>query len=151
MKMPLSLFPSWRIEHYNLPELAKNGWVHIKMRRTVWGLAQAGIFANKRLRRKLAPFGYLEYVNTSGLWHHESRPISFTLVVDNFDVKYVNKEDVDYLIASIKTAYTLTKDWTGNVYCGIALEWDYKHGNVDMSMPGYIKKTLQEYGHTMPK
>ena len=151
MKMPLLLFPPSTIKQYNPTELAINGWVNIEMRRTVWGFAQAGILANKCLRQKLAPFGYLECENTLGLWHHESRPISFTLVVDNFDVKYVNKEDVDYLIASIKTAYTLTKDWTGNVYCGIALEWDYKHGNVDMSMPGYIKKTLQEYGHTMPK
>jgi hypothetical protein len=90
----------------------------------VWGLAQAGILSNKRLRRKLAPFRYVECKNTPGLWHHETRPISFTLVVDNFGVKYVNKEDVDHLIASIKTTYSLTKDWTGNLYCGIAMEWD---------------------------
>jgi hypothetical protein len=55
------------------------------------------------------------------------------------------------LITSIKTTYSLTKDWTGNLYCGIALGWDYKNGHVDISMPGYIKKKLQEYGHTMPK
>jgi hypothetical protein len=58
MKIPLSLFPSWTIEQYNLKELAFNGWVHIEMRRAVWGLPQAGILANKCLRRKLAPFGY---------------------------------------------------------------------------------------------
>jgi hypothetical protein len=87
-------------------------------------VAQAGILANKRLHRKLAPFGYAECENTPGLWCHETRPISFTLVVDNFGVKYVNKEDVDHLIASIKTTYSLTEDWTGNLYCGIVLEWD---------------------------
>jgi hypothetical protein len=114
MKMPLLLFPSWTIKQYNLTDLAINGWVHIKVRRAVWGLAQAGILANKRLRRKLAPFGYVECENTPGLWRHETRPISFTLVVDNFGVKYVNKEDVDHLIGGIKTTYSLTKDWTGN-------------------------------------
>ena len=139
MKMSLLLFPSWTIEQYNLTEMAINGWVHIKMRHAVWGLAQAGILANKHLHQKLTPFGYLECVNIPGLWHHESRPISFTLVVDNFGTKYVNKEDVDHLITSIKTTYTLTKDWTGNLYCGIALEWDYKNGHVNISMPGYIK------------
>ena len=36
-------------------------------------------------------------------------------------------------------------------YCGIALEWDYENGDVDISMPGYIKKKMQEYGHIMPK
>jgi hypothetical protein len=33
MKMPLLLFSLWMIKQYNLPELAINGWVHIKMRR----------------------------------------------------------------------------------------------------------------------
>ena len=106
---------------------------------------------NKLLRRKLAPFGYVECENTPGLSRHETRPISFTLVVDNFGVKYVNKEDVDHLIASIKTIYSLTEDWTENLCCGIALEWNYKNGHVDISMPGYIRNKLQKYGHTMPK
>jgi hypothetical protein len=66
MKMPLSLFPSWILAQYNLKELAIEGWVYIKMRHAVWGLLQAGILANKRLRRKLAPFGYHECVNTPG-------------------------------------------------------------------------------------
>jgi hypothetical protein len=121
------------------------------MRRPVWGLAQAGILANKLLRRKLAPFGYVECKNTPSLWRHETRPISFTLVVDNFGVKYVNKEDVDHLIASIKTIYSITEDWTGNLYCSIALEWNYKNGHVDISMPRYIRNKLRKYGHTMPK
>ena len=116
MKMPLSLFPIWIVEQYNLNTHAKDGWVHLEMRRAVWGLPQAGILANKRLRRKLAPFGYYECVNTPGLWYHETRPITFTLVVNNFGVKYVNKADVDHLIASIKNTYTITKDWTGNLY-----------------------------------
>ncbi len=33
MKMPLSLFPSWIVEQYNLKELAVGEWVYIKMRR----------------------------------------------------------------------------------------------------------------------
>jgi hypothetical protein len=49
-------------------------------------------------------------------------PISFTLVVDNFGVKYVNKNDVDHLIASIKSTYALTEDWVGNLFCGMALD-----------------------------
>ncbi len=98
MKIPLALFPSWTMQQYNLKELALDGWVHIEMRRAVWGLPQAGILANKRLKHKLAPFGYSECVNTPGLWKHESCPISFTLVVDDFGVKFINKQDVDYLI-----------------------------------------------------
>jgi hypothetical protein len=39
----------------------------------------------------------------------------------------------------------------GNMYCGITLDWDYENRQVDISMPGYIKKKLQQYGHIMPK
>ncbi len=140
MKIPLTLFPVWIVEQYDLIKHALHGFVHLEMRRAVWGLPQAGILANKRLRTKLAPFGYHESKNTPGLWYHESPPIMFTLVVDNFGVKYVCKEDVQHLITTIKTDYTITKDWTGHLYCGIQLDWDYKKRTVDISMPGYVKK-----------
>ncbi len=45
----------------------------------------------------------------------------------------------------------LTEDWTGNLYCGIHLDWDYKIRTVDISMPGYIAKKLQEYNHVISK
>ena len=50
MKIPLFLFPEWMQEQYNLKNLALDGMVYIEMRRAVWGLPQAGILANKRLR-----------------------------------------------------------------------------------------------------
>jgi hypothetical protein len=109
----------------------------------VWGLPQAGILANKHLQRKLAPFGYSECVNTPGLWKHDTRPILFTLVVDDFGVKYVNRDNINHLIDSIKKTYTLTEDWTSNLYCGITLQWDYVNRHVDILMPNYIKKKLQ--------
>jgi hypothetical protein len=150
MRIPLSCFPGRTVEQYNLIKHSYNGYVYIKMRQAMWGLPQAGILANKRLRRKLAPLGCTECVNTPGLWKHETQPNSFTLVVDNFGVKYVSKNNVDHLITSIKTTYTLTEDWTGNLHCGITLELDYVNQNVDISMQNYIKKTLQEYGHIIP-
>ncbi len=85
------------------------------------------------------------------MWYHESCPITFTLVVDNFGVKYENKDDMDHLTASIKKDYMLTEDWTGNLYCGIQPDWDYAGRTVDISMPRYIKKKLQEYGHIIPR
>ncbi len=119
MKIPLTLFPAWIVEQYDLIKHALHGFVHLEMRRAVWKLPQVGILANKRLCQKLAPFGYHESENTPGLWYHKSHPITLTLVVNNFGVKYVCKEDVQHLITSIKMDYTITKDWTGNIYCGI--------------------------------
>ena len=94
--MPLHLFPQWIIDQYNLNKHAVNGMIHIEMRKAVYGLPQAGILANKRLRHKLEPHKYLEHKNTPGLWYHKSHPISFTLVVDDFCVKYAGKEHADH-------------------------------------------------------
>jgi hypothetical protein len=42
-----------------------------------------------------------------GLWKHDTRPIQFTLVVDNFGVKYTRKEDVEHLQSVIERDYTV--------------------------------------------
>ncbi len=67
----------------------------------------------------------------------------FTLVVDDFGVKYEHQGDIDHLIVAIKTKYVLTGDWTGNLYCGIKLNWDYEKQTLNILMPGYIVKQLQ--------
>ncbi len=69
----------------------------------------------------------------------------------DFGVKYVNKDDVDHLMASIKAMYALPEDWTSNLYCGIALDWNYNNQTVNISMPGYVKRSLQEYNHIVSK
>jgi hypothetical protein len=58
MKISLALFLAWTIQEYNLHTHALNGFVYIIMQRTVWGLPQAGILANKLLRKRLLPHGY---------------------------------------------------------------------------------------------
>ena len=40
--------------------------------------------------------------HTPGLWRHVTRPVQFTLVVDDFGVKYVGKEHAVHLIKAIK-------------------------------------------------
>ncbi len=125
MCIPLELFPPWIIAQYDLLTKVHRGHIYLEMHRAVWGLPQAGILANKLLHKRLAPHGYYKCKQTPGLWKHTSRPILFTLVVDNFGVKYTNQEDVNHLIGSLKKGYELTKDWDGNLYCGIKLKWDY--------------------------
>jgi hypothetical protein len=77
--------------------------------------------------------------------------ITFSLVVDNFGLKYVGKEHADHLIKCLKEKYKLTKDWAGDLYCSISLTWDYGVQMLDISMPGYIKKQLLKYKHIMQR
>ncbi len=54
------------------------------------------------------------------------------------------------MLTSLQATYKLTADWTGDLYCGITLGWDYNKQYVNISMPGYVKKKLQEYRHVVP-
>jgi hypothetical protein len=150
IKIPLALFLQWTIEQYDLNTHTQNGYVYLEMQCTVWGLPQARILANKLLRTHLMPHGYYECANTPGLWKHMTRQISFALVVDNFDVKYVKQNDIDHLIRCIKETYKVTEDWFGDLFCGIKLDWDYNAHTLDISMLGYIKKLLMKYKHHKP-
>ena len=60
------------------------------------------------------------------LWKHNTRPIHFTSVVDNFGVKYTQQEDADHLKTVLERDYIVTADWTGKRYIGITLDWDYE-------------------------
>ena len=48
--------------------------------------------------------------------------MQFTLVVDDFGVKYVGKEHALYLKAALEEDYTLTTEWEGRRYIGITLD-----------------------------
>ncbi len=102
MRISIALFPPWIIDQYAFKDKVLNRNIYLEMRRAVWGLPQAGILANKLLKKHLAPHGYYECAHTPGLWIHLTCPISFTLVVDNFGVKYIRQEDIDYLIGCIR-------------------------------------------------
>jgi hypothetical protein len=88
--------------------------------------------------------------HTHGLWTHDTRPISFSLVVDDFGVKYVGREHTEHLMECIKMNYNISSDWNGSAYCGLTLDWDYKNRTLDLSMPGYIKAALHKYQHAAP-
>ena len=93
----------------------------------MYGLPQAGLLSNEMLEQRLAPHGYYQSQLVPGLWKHHTRPIQFTLVVDDFGVKYTRKEDALHLIAAIKACkYRVKEDWTGGKYIGITLDWDYQ-------------------------
>jgi hypothetical protein len=92
MKMPLSLFPQDIINHYGLLDKALNSYICMEIHKGMYGLPQAGILANKLLKKHLAKHGYFEQPHTPGLWKHESRPIWFNLALDDFGIKYISKE-----------------------------------------------------------
>ena len=59
------------------------------IRKGMPGLKQSGRIANYGLKIHLDQFGYAPVPRTPTLWKHVTRNITFSLVVDEFGVKYV--------------------------------------------------------------
>jgi hypothetical protein len=76
--------------------------VYIEIQTCMYGLPQAGILTNELLQRNLAKDGYRPTQHTYGLWQHDNRPVLFSLVVDDFGVKYAGREHAEHLKACIK-------------------------------------------------
>jgi hypothetical protein len=150
MRLHIKDIPDKIIQQYNLHELTHNDWVYIEARGGVYGLPQAGKLANYILKERLAKHGYAPTPTTPGLWQHKIRPITFTLIVDDFGVKYVGKQHAEHLKNALEETYTVSTDWTGGLYCGITLTWDYRKRTVKLSMPGYIEQALHKFQHPEP-
>ena len=117
-----------------------NGWIYFRIKKVIYGLKQAGLLSNKMLAEILNKEGYYQAKHTLGLWPHKTTEISFTLVVDDFRVKYVKKEDMHHLEKVLVSVYPCKSDWTGNQYIGVHLKWDYKKCTLRTSIPGYVRK-----------
>jgi hypothetical protein len=136
MHMLLSRFLEEIVNKYNLTALAVDGWVYIEIIKGMYGLKQAGLLANQLLQKRVSPFGYYPARHTQGMWLHNTRSIAFSLIVDDFTVKYVGKPHVDHLRDALLRSYELTTDWEGKVYSGMTLKWDYKNRTCGIYMPG---------------
>ena len=121
--------------------------VYIRVDKGMYGLPQAGLIAQQLLEKRLSEHGYRQSTTTPGFWKHDWRPISFSLVVDDFGVKYVGQEHPDHLLAALREFYVVEKNDSGDKYCGITLDWDYRKRKVHLSMPGYSSEALQRFRH----
>ena len=123
----------------------------MEIQQGMYGLPQAGILANQLLHDQLQPHGYYEVPHTPGLWKHTHRPIQLSLVVDDFGVKYTNKDNIEYLLNVLKQHYDMSEDWEGNLYCVITLHWYYNKQILKISMLGYVSQQLTKYKHNQLK
>jgi hypothetical protein len=117
----------------------------------MYGLKQAGLLENQLLQKRLAPFGNYPARHTPQLWLHNTRQIAFSLIVDDFAVKYLGKHHDDLIRNALLQNYELTTEWEGKVYSGMSLKWDYKNRTCDISMPGYVSNVLSKLQDNSPK
>jgi hypothetical protein len=150
VRIPKFMIPQQIIDLYHLEDKFDDGFIYAEVRKGIYSLPQAGRLANLRLENFLRPYGYVPCPVTPGLWKDQNSDLMFSLIVDDFGVRYTNKRHVNRLLEVLQKEYKCSTDWEGTRYIGLTLDWDYKNGRVNLSMPGYIKRALQRFEHSKP-
>jgi Tat protein secretion system quality control protein TatD with DNase activity len=147
--------PEEIINEYKLRDKANSkGHIFLEVNKGMYGLPQAGLLANELLEKRLNKHGYYQSKLIPGLWKHKTRPIQFTLVVDDYGVKYVGQEHAIHLKQVLEEHYKVTMDWAGERYVGIHLKWDiFLHERLAFrDTLQCINKAIQRHdGKPMPK
>ena len=155
VRVKLEDIPQEFIEEYHLLKNECHGWVYFETFQGCYGLPQLGKLAKDLLRTRMEDAHYYETAKTPGLWRHTWRSIQFILIVDDFGLEYVRKQDADHLASVLKNHHDISQDWEGKKFAGIDLDWNYSTKNCDrtcrLSMKNYIKNLLVKLNHPMPR
>jgi hypothetical protein len=117
MRMKLKDIPPEFVKIYDIEKIAApDGTIYVKIQKGMCGLPQAGILSQNLLKERLNKHGYHQSPTKPGLWRQDWRPISFTLCVDNFDIKYIDKEHTDHPAKILNKHYVCSINWTGTRY-----------------------------------
>ena len=100
----------------------------------MYGLNQAAILVYGQLIKNLEKFGYEPVKHSLSIRTNYTYTTKFFLHIDDFGIKYFNKEDVEHMLQALKSLYQGTTDWIGKNCYGMFLDWYYKEVYVDMSM-----------------
>jgi hypothetical protein len=126
MRLKTTDIPEEIMTEYGLHELANNGYVYCEIQKGMYSLPQSGIIAQELLEKRLARYGYHQSKIIPSFWKHKTRPICFTLVIDDFAIKFTSKAGATHLIEALKRDYMMTVDREATKYIGLTIEWDYK-------------------------
>ena len=149
MRVPTKYIPEATMKKHKLHALVHNDAVVMKLNKGIYGLKQAGRLAQLRLISHLADNGYFPAANSTCLFKHVTNGTIFTLVVDDFGVKYNTKADAMHLLDTLEKLYKIKTNWAGDHYIG----FDIRFANcpstnlrtVALSMPRYLPNALKRF------
>jgi hypothetical protein len=146
MSISLKHIPIEIQNKYGLQKLARNGSVVMRIGSTIYGLKAAGRLSQDRLIAHLAENGYHQAKHSPCLFVHKSNGVAFTLVVDDFLVKYQTQESIDHFTETLRKLYVITVDTAlKQKYVGITIDYNKAKGYMDLSMPGYVTNALTRF------
>ena len=116
----------------------------------MYGAPQAGRLAQEQLIRTcLEPAGYIQDPNVPCLFTHLTNGIIFSLVVDDFGVRYKLALGFQSLVDALKASgYELKVNPTGSKYLGMNINFDRQANTITTDMGDYVKHHLLRLNHT---
>jgi hypothetical protein len=145
VRVQLQLLPEELIELLQLREFIERGSVLFEVNKAMYGLPNAGLISQDRLIGHLDGHGYKQSALVPCLFRHESRSTAFSLVVDDFGIKYTKPEDLEHFITIMKELYEMKVDRTGSQYLGFAIKFSEDRNKVHLSLPGYVAKAIERF------
>jgi len=146
VRIPLRYIPATVLDKYQLRSFLANGSILFQINKCMYGLPQAGLLSQRRLIAHLAMHGYTQDANVPCLFTHADLGTTFTLVVDDFAVKYKTRAAADHFLHIMRDGgYDLKVDWEAKQYLGFSIRFDDDAQTVSLSMPKYVPKLLNRF------
>ncbi len=87
----------------------------------MYSLKEAAILAYNKLVQHITPKGYFPIEGTAGLRKYKTRQTIFCLCVDDFGIKYFNRDDIIHFQDPLKDHFKFHMDWEDANYIGLKL------------------------------
>ena len=144
IRLPLKFLSPQILSKHNLNSFVHNNSVLFEVTKSMYGLPHAGKIAQDVLIERLASHGYLQ-TGTACLFRHATNGVAFTLIVDDFGVKFQDPAGAEDLIRCLQLYYTLTIKKDATKYIGLTIAVDHVAREVRLSVPGLIAKVLRQF------
>lgn len=147
VKIHIKHIPADVIATYNLSEFIVDSHVLFEVIRCMYGHPVAGLLSNRDLVTHLAQHGYIQHKDIPCLFEHQTNGIQFTLIVDDFGIKYDTDAALDHLISILQHKWKLTTDRTGAKYIGMRIAWNYEADipYFELDMPNIIPAAIKRF------
>ena len=146
IRIPLAKLSDTFRAKYNLDPFIHSNSVVFEVTGNMPGHPAAGRLAKSELVSVLKRGGYHEHPDVPCLFENPVNKLSFTLLTDDFGIKYTDMAHVDALKDCLTRAgYTFTFDPDGAVYNGMRLQFNYIENKVTLDMPNVIPSALARF------
>jgi len=154
MLVPTKYMSPELISDLKLEKYIHKNHILFEVNGSLYGHPAAGRFSNKDLVQHLESHGYIQSPNVPCLFSNKDKSITFTLIVDDIGIKYINgSTEIDHLLRILQkptSKWDIKIDRTGSQYNGQRLTWNYDKNTLIADVPNYVKQANHELMPNQP-